>query len=173
MWRLALSIACNFLLWLIVSQTNHYLAIWHVSLFVAGAMVAFPALRMNYGDGARVVFVSGLFLDAAAPVPFGLHAFFLLLSHGIVYNLRARLPREESVVGLLVALSANLGIFLALSVALMVRGRLPFAIWPRLFLDCLASQVVLALITPWFFALSERALEIGGVGLRREQRGLQ
>jgi len=28
------------------------------------------------------------------------------------------------------------------------------------------------LVGPWFFALQERTLELGGVSLRREQRGL-
>jgi rod shape-determining protein MreD len=173
MLRPAISVGCGFLLWLIAAQANHYLALWHVSLFVGGLMVAFPALRLSYREGAWVSFILGLFLDAGSPVPFGLHAFLLLLAHGIVFNARSRFPREENIVGLLVAVCANLGIFLAISIAFMVRGRLPMSVWPRLFLDCLASQVVIALITPWFFALQEHALEIGGVGLRRDQRGLQ
>ena len=172
MWRIVVTVACNFLLWLIVAQANHYLALWHCSLFLGGVMVSFSALRLPYADGARIAFLTGLFLDACAPVPFGLHGFLFLLTHGVIVSIRARLPREENVVSLFVASLANVGIFLALSVAFLMRGRLPVSVWPRLLADAVASQVVIVGITPWFFALNDRALEICGVGLRRAQRGL-
>lgn len=171
-WRIAICIACNYLLWLITAQANHYLALWHVSLFAGGLMAVYPALRLPYRDGATVVFVTGLLLDAGTPVPFGLHAFLLLFAHAVILGARNRFPREENAVALVVALVANLGVILAISLVLMIRGRVPVSVWPRLGFDLLASETVLALLTPWFLALQQRALEIGGVNLRREHGGV-
>ena len=39
----------------------------------------------------------------------------------------------------------------------------PAAIWPRLIVDLLCSQVFLVLIAPWFFALQTRALTLARV----------
>ena len=39
----------------------------------------------------------------------------------------------------------------------------PAAVWPRLLVDLLFSQVVLAFVTPWFFALQARSLAIAQV----------
>lgn len=172
-WRIALCIACNYLLWLIAAQANHYLALWHVSLFAGGLMVTYPALRLPYREGVAVVFLTGLLLDAGTPVPFGLHAFLMLFAHAVVLGARNRLSREENAVALVVALATNLGLVLAISLVFLVRGRLAAGIWPRILFDLLASEVLVAVVTPWFLALQQRALEIGGVHLRREQGGME
>ena len=64
---------------------------------------------------------------------------------------------------MIVALLVNLALFLALSFALVGRGPAPGAVWPRLILDLACSQVFLAIIAPWFFALQARSLVLTGV----------
>jgi hypothetical protein len=70
--------------------------------------------------------------------------------------------REETLVGVLAALLSNLGIFLVLS--FLVGRDLPGGVdpWPRLFADLLASQLALAIITPWFLVLQRRVLGWAG-----------
>lgn len=162
----------NALLWTIQSQLNHYIAPWNVSVFLGGLAVAFSSLRLSYRDGVRSLILTGLWFDAATPVPFGLHAFLFLFAHAIVFVFRSRVAREESMVGLLVAVVTNLGVMLALAIGLMHRSPAPLEQLPRLIADSLLSFCVVLLVGAWFFRLQEQALEIAGVSLRREQRGM-
>jgi rod shape-determining protein MreD len=59
----------------------------------------------------------------------------------------------------MVSLLANLGLFLALGFLRIDAGGESARSWMRSFADLLFSQVVLALIAPWFFALQQRMLE--------------
>ena len=72
--------------------------------------------------------------------------------------------------GVVVALLANLGIFLALSLLLLGRHPAPAAAWTRLLADLIFSQIFLALLAPWFFALQREALLLARVDLAAEQR---
>jgi len=62
-----------------------------------------------------------------------------------------------------VALLSNLFIFLALSFLLVRDNPRPGEAWLRLFLDLLVSQVVIALVAPWFLALQARAFGLAHV----------
>jgi rod shape-determining protein MreD len=164
--------ACGALLWTIFAQLNHYLSGWHVNLFVGGLLVTFPALRLSYRDGWKIVVLLGFWCDADAPVRFGLHAVLFLTAYTLIYRLRGRFPREEGLFGLLVAIVANAGIFLALTLALVVRHPAPFSALPPIFLDLFISELFVAVAAGWFFTLQEHALQIAGFSLRRGQRGL-
>lgn len=164
--------AANVLVWTIQSQLNHYIAPWNVTSFLGGLCVTFASLRLSPRDGARALVLTGLWFDAATPVPFGLHAFLFLLSHTILITFRSRIPREETLVAVLVAVLVNLGTLLAVSAALLHRNPAPLAMWPRLVADSLLSFCVIILIGPWVFAFQERLLQISGVSLRRDQRSV-
>ncbi|HXB01780.1 MAG TPA: hypothetical protein VNV15_03050 [Opitutaceae bacterium] len=160
------------LLSLLVSQLNHVLAPWHVSLFVGGLLVVFAALRLDFDTGFAAVFLTGLLGDAASPVRFGTQAFLFATAFTLIFSVRGRLPRGEMLVSLVFALLANLGIFIALSLLLLAHTPLPFGVWPRLLLNLLCSQVFLALIAPWFFALQTRTLALAGFEPRDTSRRL-
>jgi hypothetical protein len=91
-------------------------------------------------------------------VRFGLHAVLFGLAHGFVFNLRGRLDRDGTATQVVVALLANLGLFLSLSLTQIGALPLPGAAWLRLLWDLLWSQLALVLIAPWFFAVQRRAL---------------
>jgi len=149
------------LLWVVVAQVNHVLD-GHAYLFAGGLLVAYAALQLPLRDGLAAVLLAGLLCDAGAPVPFGLHTLLFAAAHAVVFNIRDHLPREETVARVVVALLVNLALFLVLSFALVGRGPAPAAVWPRLIFDLVCSQVFLALIAPWFFALQARSLVLAG-----------
>jgi len=150
------------LLWFLVSQANHELSPWRISVFAGGLFVVFAALRLERREGLIAVFAAGLLHDSVAPVWFGLHALLFTAAHAFIYHIRQRVHREETLVGVLAVLLANLGIFLGLSFA--VARTLPTGIdpWPRLLMDLLVSQLALAAITPWFLSLQSHALAWAG-----------
>lgn len=164
--------AANVLLWVIQTQLNHYIAPWNTTAFIGGLCVVFSSLRLSGRDGARALLLTGLWFDAATPVPFGLHAFLFLLAHTVLFMFRSRIPREETLIGLLVAVLVNLGTMIAISAAVLHRNPAPLEMWPRLIADSLVSFSLIILIGPWTFSFQERLLQIGGVSLRRDPRGV-
>jgi rod shape-determining protein MreD len=151
------------LLWVVVAQVNHILSGTHVYLFVGGLFVTYAALQLPLRDGLAAVLLAGLLCDANTPVPFGLHTLLFASACAVICNLRDHVPRDETVARVIVALLTNLALFLVFSFALIGRSPAPGAVWLRLIFDLLCSQVFLALIAPWFFALQARTLVLARV----------
>ncbi|HEY0944633.1 MAG TPA: hypothetical protein VGD81_05175 [Opitutaceae bacterium] len=160
------------LLWLLAAQANHYLARLGVQLWFGGLAITFSALRLSLREGLTATFLIGLAVDAVTPVAFGLHAILFALAHIVIYNARARFAREEAVIAVIVALLANLALFLAVSFTQIADSPSPAHTWLRLFVDLIVSQTALTFIGPWFFALQRRALEIAGARLQDDPRRL-
>jgi rod shape-determining protein MreD len=145
-------------LWVVIAQANHVAAGVHVYFFVGGLFVTYAAVVLPLRDGLIAVLLAGALCDAGTPVPFGMHILLFAAAHAVVFNIRDRVPRDETVARVIVALLVNLGLFLAISFALVGRNPAPGAIWPRLIFDLICSQVIVALLAPWFFALQARTL---------------
>jgi rod shape-determining protein MreD len=150
------------LLWALVAQLNHELAPAHATLFVGGLFVTYTALTFPLGTGLASSFAAGLVLDANAPVAFGTHALLFAAAHALLHDLRDRLPRDDTVGRVVIALLANFGLFLALSFLEVPLSPMASGAWPRLFADLLWSQVALSLAGPWFFSLQHRTLILAG-----------
>jgi len=168
--RWLIPFAVMLLLWSLVAQINHYLAPYGVSLFVGGLLVTFAALRLALRNGLIATLLTGLAIDALEPVPFGTHLLLFAGLHVAVYHLRSRFPREETILGVITALLANLALFLALSFLLLGGQPAANGAWIRLFADLGVSQLFVAAIAPWFFALQHHALAFGHVDLGEESR---
>ncbi|MFA6959521.1 MAG: hypothetical protein WC205_02085 [Opitutaceae bacterium] len=164
--RVLILLAASILLATLLGQLNHYLATWQIHVWCGGLFVAFAALRLGYRTGAIAAFLAGLLLDANTPVIFGTQGFLFLAAHAVIYTIRARAPRDETIVGVVVALLANLGLFLVMSFICINPVVEASQAWLRGFIDLLISQIVLALIAPWFFAMQQRLLELIGTNLR-------
>lgn len=164
--RVLILSAASLLLALLVGQLNHYLAVWQLHVWCGGLFVAFASLRLGYRTGALASFIAGLLLDAGDPVAFGTQGFLFLAAHAVIFTVRARAPREETVVGVVVALLANLGLFLLLGFLRVDPSADSAATWLRGFADLVVSQVVIALVAPWFFSVQTRLLELNGTNLR-------
>jgi rod shape-determining protein MreD len=159
------------LLWWLVAQVNHYLAPVGAYLFVGGLLVTFAALRLSLRHGLSATLLTGLAIDAVEPGPFGgAHLMLLAVVHVLLFHLRTRFPREETAVGVVTALFANLALFLALSFLALNHQPAPGVAWLRLLADLGWSQLFVAALAPWFFALQQRALELGRVDLADEHR---
>lgn len=166
--RWLIPFATTLLLWSLVGQLNHYLAPSGAYLFVGGLLVTFAALRLSLRNGLAATLLSGLAIDALEPVPFGTHLVLFGLMHVILFHLRARFPREELIFGVVVALLANLGLFLGLSFVVLGDHPASGAAWLRLFADLGWSQLFIVAVAPWFLAFQRRALELGRVDLADE-----
>lgn len=154
------------LLWTLVAELNHVLAGVRIYLFAGGLFVTYAALMFPLRPGLAASLLGGLLCDATAPVAFGTHLLIFAAAHLVLFHLRARLPREDTVARVAAALLANLAIFLLFSFTQIGASPVPSTAWLRLFADLVGSQIFLALVAPWFFALQTRALVLA----RAEQR---
>ena len=163
MRRALVLFATLLLLWALVAQLNHSLTGLRVYLFVGALYVVHAALLATRRSGLIATLLGGLLCDATTPVPFGTHAFLFGVAHALVHRVRERVPRDDAVGITIVALLLNLALFLAFSFTQIHRSPAPAAVWPRLIVDLVCSQIFLTLITPWFFALQSRALALARV----------
>lgn len=168
--RWLIPFASMMLLWWLVAELNHSLAAHGIYFFVGGLLVTFAALRLSLRHGLLATLLAGLAIDAVEPVPFGTHLLLFATIHVVLYHLRTRFPREELVTGVVSALFANLALFLALSALMLSAQPAPGSEALRLLVDLVCSQVLVAGLAPWFFALQQRALELGRVSLADERR---
>lgn len=170
MLRVAVIFLTLLLLWLLVAEMNHYLTPLHVYLFAGGLFVTFAALRLPLRGGIVAVLLGGLLCDANTPIADTLRPLAFSLAHAntlgfalaftAIYQLRDRMARDEPLIQVLVALTANLGLFLALSAVRMAATPLPAAAWGRLLVDLACSEILVALMAPWFLALQSGALTL-------------
>lgn len=158
--RWFIAFGANLLLWWLVGLANNYLANFAVHLYVGGLFVVYAALRLDRKHGLIAIVLTGLLIDAVEPVPYGTSLLLLGLVHATLLYGRQRFPREGAVFGVVVALLANLFLVIALSFLLVGANLRPGSAWLRIFADLLASQLLLIVITPWFLALLDRAMEM-------------
>jgi cell shape-determining protein MreD len=156
---LALTLCCA-VLQAVLAEANHALSPLHVGIMAAGLCVPVAALSMPFGTGLAACGLAGALLDAWSPLPFGTQALALMAAQTVVHSLRHRLPREENMTRVSVALVVNLAVFGVLTAATLGRNPAPGSAWPRLGTDLVLSQAVVVLLGPWFAALQARALGI-------------
>lgn len=169
--RWGIVVLANLLLLWLTGLANHHLAsAWfpfaeHFSghLYLGGLCVVFAALRLDPRNGWIAVIMTGLLADAGTPAPSGTSVVLIGLAYAALLYGRARFPRDEPLFGTVVALFANLFLFLALSFLLVGASPSPARTWMRLFTDLVLSQLSLALITPWFLALQARGFELARI----------
>lgn len=168
MRRTGIFFLTQFLLWGLVSQANHELTPWGIALFLGGLFVGLSALTFDRREALAGAFAAGFLHDAGTPLPFGTHALAFATAVVFIQHVRHRLNRHEGLVTVMVILITNLGLFLVVSaVALRL---LPDAdrLTSRVFSDLIASQVVLVFVAPWFLALQNHTLRLGGCGTSPE-----
>lgn len=173
MRRTVATFASLFLLWAIVAEVNHALTGVQLYLWIGGLFVTYAALALPLRSGLAASLLGGLLLDAAAPIAFGTHALLFAAAHAFIFNLRDRLPRDETTARVVVALFANLALFLVFSFLHIGRVPTPALVWPRLVADLVVSQLFLTLIAPWFFALQARLLAAADQLAARYERRFQ
>lgn len=159
--------ACHLILWTLVTQLNHELTSAHIYLFVGSLFVTFAALTQPFASGLWATLLIGLVFDANTPVAFGTHMILFATTHVLLGRLRDRIAREDTIGRMIAVILANLGLFLVFSFFQFVRLPAAAALWPRVLVDLICSQIFLTLVAPWYFALQRRALALARVEQER------
>ncbi len=132
-------------------------------MFAGALFVTFAALTQPRETGLAAAILAGLVCDANAPVAFGTHLLLFAAAQLILVHVRHRIPRDDTIAAVVVVLLTNLALFLVFSFTQIQDSPSPATLWPRLIADLVFSQLTLATVTPWFFRLQARALELARV----------
>ena len=161
--RWLIVLLANMLLWWLVCLANNLLADHSIHLYLGGLFIVYASLRLDWKHGVTATVLTGLMFDAMEPVPFGTSMMLLGLVHATLVYGRQRFPREGAVFGIVVALLANLFLVIALSFLLVGANPRPGEAWLRIFVDLLASQLVILAVTPWFLELQAQAMHLARI----------
>lgn len=163
MRRTLVLFATQLLLWTIVTQLNDALSGQRIYVFAGALFVAFSALTQPLRPGLVATMFGALVCDANSPVTFGTHLLLFSTAHLTLFQIRERVPRDDNIAAVVVVLFTNLALFLVFSFSQIHVSPAPAAVWPRLIADLVCSQVLLALVTPWFLALQAGSLALAQV----------
>lgn len=148
------------ILWAVIAELNHALSEWRVFVFAGSLFVSYAAVTQPWLTGFATAVFAGLLHDANSPVLFGTHVLLFVLGHITLAHIRDRVPRDDAIAATVLTLLTNLALFLVFSFSQIHGSPAAGIMWPRLLMDLLCSQVFIAIVTPWFFALQTRAIAI-------------
>jgi len=160
MTRLFILFLTIVVLWAGVGQLNYALSGAHLHFFAGGLFVAYAALALPRSEGLTIAILGGAVCDAHAPVAFGTHVLLFAAAATLIHALRERLPHDHVLGRVSVALTANAALFVALSLLEAHGAARGVRLWPRLVPDLVFSEILVALVAPWFFSLQEKALAL-------------
>jgi len=150
-------------------QVNHLLSFLQVHLFLAGLFVAYGSLQADRRSAVAAIAAAGFWLDASSPVPFGLHAAVMTIAALVIWQSRRRRLADEDSSAVTAALAANAVVFFVISFQQSGQAPSSGTYWLRAGVELAISEIVLALIARWFFALQGASLRL----LRQEVSPVQ
>lgn len=149
--RAVLLFGANAVLLFLMLLVNSALAASPLYLLLLGPMVVLPALYLRHQSYFICTFFSGLWVDAALPVPFGLCTTGFLLCGAFVFMTRLRFRAEHNYHPILIAHGLNFFLIVLLSLAAGSPEWASVAFWTQVATTSLASHLALLAVAPWFF----------------------
>ena len=149
--RAFIFLGANILLFYLAQLANSSLASLGIYLLLLGPMPVMPALYLKPPSAFICILLSGLWIDAACPVPFGFFTALFLLAGTLAGLLRHRLRAEQSYHPFILAQFFNIGAILALTLTKGAGSYFVLELWIQTALVILSSSLALLLITAWFF----------------------
>jgi rod shape-determining protein MreD len=147
------------LLWTLLAVINHHLTDWQLYLYTGGLFVTFAGLLMGPREGMAAAILSGFIFDAGSSVTFGQNALLHGIGFLLLFKLRSRLAHEETAVQVVVAIIANILLYLVRFVLLFSQLTSFSGMWSRFLWELVFSSVAVGLLVPWTFALQAKALD--------------
>ena len=156
-----IAMLANGFLSLALTELNHHLAGWSITLLIPAIFVLYAGLTLDYLQGLTVCLLTGLFHDAALPVPEGFFTLTLPTLHLIFHHFRSKLHKKGGLGTILLAQTLNLGTLILLHISLssgltesIVRHL------PLILLQLFLSQLLLFLIGLYFLDIQRKAVTL-------------
>ncbi|MFU8848179.1 MAG: hypothetical protein ACNA77_05620 [Opitutales bacterium] len=166
--RAIIMFGANALLLFLTQLVNSAMGGWPVYLFLLGPMLVLPALFLRHQSYFICTLVTGLWVDAAFPTPFGFFTCLLLFAGALIFSARIRFRAEHNYHPILLAHGINFFLLLVLTIAM---GREHFGVasfWIQVLTTSCCSHLALLLVAPWFFNLERLLFELCHLGTEPE-----
>ncbi len=155
------ALLANLILLFLALEFNSSLAPLAIYLIVGGIFTVYPAFQLKLIAGLPVVLLTGAIWDAATPGTFGLHMFALGAIFMILHRLRHRFRSRRTFHLAVVSCEANLVLIVILGLW-YIPGTALATYGLRFALETLLSEVVVFLLSYWFFDLQEKCVDFLG-----------
>lgn len=152
--------AANALLLFLCLLVNSSLASLSLYLVLLGPMLVLPALYLNHRSFFLCTLFTGLWVDAALPVTFGLFTCGFLTMGTLIAMARIRFRAEHNYHPILLAHIANVACLVLLTVSEGLAYISAPAFWLQLLITALFSHAALLIVAPWFFNLQRLLFEL-------------
>lgn len=149
--RAILLFGANALLLYLGLLVNSALSASPIYLVLLGPMLVFPALYLRHQSYFICTLLTGLWVDAAFPVSFGLLTAGFVFAGAFVFQMRIRFRVEHNYHPILIAHGLNLFYILLLTLFVGASSFSNTGFWLQVGLTVLASHVALLIVAPWFF----------------------
>jgi len=148
----------------LIALWNDFLAILPIYFYLGGIFVILPAIRLDFARGFICTVLSGCFLDATLPIPFGFHACFLAIAYVALRTTDEKVLFSRRRIPVITALIINLALFLSLHIWFTIQlpegGEILHA---RAFIDLICSELLLFAVFPWLMDLHLAFLTMIGI----------
>ncbi len=162
---LLIALLANGFLSLALTELNHHLAGWSITLLLPAAFVIFAGLNLGYLQGLIACMLTGLLHDAALPVPDGFFTLALPTLHLAFHRFRSKLHKKGGLGTVLLAQVLNFGVLILL--AIFLSYELTESIvrhLPSILLQVFLSQILLFLIGLYFLEIQRKLVTLTGAG---------
>lgn len=157
--RIILFFGCNALLLFLAQRVSSALSGQMLQLILLGPMVVMPALYLRHGAFFVCTALTGLWVDATSPVPFGFYMTVFLACGTAIFQMRIRFRAEHNYHPILIAHVANAAAIAAM-VLFLGGQKFVFDYWLQVGITAALSHLVLLGVAPWFFDLQRLFLEL-------------
>ncbi len=166
--RTLVILAVNGLLYFALNQVNAVLAPLSLHLSLDALYLLFAFLYLKTNQGLLIGFLTALFIDAALPVPFGVHTILYFCTLAALLRMRRELRRDNPRHIVLAAFWSNFFIMLGLSL-LVGKGLLAqWDFWLRFCSDLAISQLLLIFLVRWWVDAQRQVLLLWDIDVGSE-----
>lgn len=149
--RAILLFGANVLLLYLTLLVNSALTAWSLYLVILGPMLIFPVLYLRHQSYFICTFLTGLWVDAAFPGPFGFFTISFLFAGAFIFQMRIRFRAEHNYHPILLAHAVNAFFLIVLSLFMGSGSWGHLGYWLQVACTGIASHLVLLLVAPWFY----------------------
>lgn len=137
--------------WLIEIWASHF-AQWHISFYLLGLWITYPALHFSFGTGLIMSFIMGLWLDINTPLPLGTQAIIGSLAYILLQFTRQNIRKMGDLPFTLSACIINSVCLILLAFWLKNSDQDTIDYWQNISLVGIFSILIIICISPVWIA---------------------
>ena len=158
--RIIIMFGANVLLFYLNQLVNSALSDWPIYFILLGPMLVLPAIFLRYRSYFICTLLTGLWIDAGLPGPFGIMTLAFLVMGMCIFQIRFRFRTEHNYHPNILAHACNFGAIIFLTIFAGYEHLTVSTYWIQISITALISHLLILIVAPWFFNLQRLLFEI-------------